>query len=538
MKRDSARVFIDATVSELKPLAVASALAEWEASTTGEPAAQREAAKCETELRLFLASRDRHERTVESLESNPGADPLTRRQLRLLYLDQVENQLPRETIEDLVRRAKNIQAEFYTFRAELDGRPVTNNAILDVLREERKTPRRRAAWEASKGIGPRVAGPLLELVERRNEAARSLGYRDYYAMRLELQEIDEDELFRVFGELKDRTDRPFRDAKRDIDDRLAQRFEITPEELRPWHYDDPFFQEPPLVDELGLGPKFEGRDLLKIARDFFANVGLPIDDVLARSDLYERDGKDQHAYCTNIDREGDVRILCNLKDDERWMGILLHELGHAAFEKGFPPSLPWLLRQPAHIATTEAVAMFMDRLIFDAGWLQRAAGISLEHPDQLQRDAFRALRFEMLLMARWVLVMTTFERDLYADPRQPDLDDHWWDLVETLQLLPRPEGRQAPDWAAKIHLTAAPVYYHNYLLGELIASQLGAAIERRALAGRAADGYVDCPELGGFLRERWFAPGASIHWQELLESATGSPLTPEPFLNDFVAGEI
>ncbi|NIR45293.1 MAG: peptidase M3, partial [Gammaproteobacteria bacterium] len=85
------------------------------------------------------------------------------------------------------------------------------------------------------------------------------------------------------------------------------------------------------------------------------------------------------------------------------------------------------------------------------------AGIPLERPDQLQRDAFNALRFEMLLMARWVLVMTTFERDLYADPQRPDLDAHWWDLVEALQLLPRPEGRQAPDWAAKIHFTAAPV---------------------------------------------------------------------------------
>ena len=35
------------------------------------------------------------------------------------------------------------------------------------------------------------------------------------------------------------------------------------------------------------------------------------------------------------------------------------------------------------------------------------------------------------------------------------------------------EGRAAaPDWAAKIHIATNPVYYHNYMLGEMMASQL------------------------------------------------------------------
>jgi hypothetical protein len=58
----------------------------------------------------------------------------------------------------------------------------------------------------------------------------------------------------------------------------------------------------------------------------------------------------------------------------------------------------------------------------------------------------------MLLTARWVIVMTYFERELYANPERDDLDEMWWHLVEELQLLARPEDRKAPDWAAKIHL--------------------------------------------------------------------------------------
>ena len=82
------------------------------------------------------------------------------------------------------------------------------------------------------------------------------------------------------------------------------------------------------------------------------------------------------------------------------------------------------------------------------------------------------------MFARWVQVMVRFERALYADPER-DLDRLWWDLVERYQRVKRPEGRRAPDWAAKIHLATAPVYYHAYLMGECTASQLHRHVVRR-----------------------------------------------------------
>ena len=55
--------------------------------------------------------------------------------------------------------------------------------------------------------------------------------------------------------------------------------------------------------------------------------------------------------------------------------------------------------------------------------------------------------------------------------RNQDLNTLWWDLVERYQLLRRPEGRNEPDWASKIHVALYPAYYHNYLMGQLLASQ-------------------------------------------------------------------
>ena len=52
-----------------------------------------------------------------------------------------------------------------------------------------------------------------------------------------------------------------------------------------------------------------------------------------------------------------------------------------------------------------------------------------------------------------------------------------------VSVLNRPEGRNAPDYASKIHIVSAPAYYHNYMMGELFASQVHHAIARDVLGG-------------------------------------------------------
>ena len=83
----------------------------------------------------------------------------------------------------------------------------------------------------------------------------------------------------------------------------------------------------------------------------------------------------------------------------------------------------------------------------------------------------------------------------------------------------RPDARKAPDWAAKIHLTVAPVYYQNYLYGELFASQLQTTLDARA------GGLVGEPEAGRTLVNGVFRPAGSLRWDRLVERATGEPLT-------------
>jgi peptidyl-dipeptidase A len=462
-------------------------------------------------------------------EPSAGRDPLLARRLERLFQAFVPYQMDPDALAAMVRSETDLENDFNNYRASFLGRRVSDNQLRDALRTETDPDRRRMAWEASKQVGSEVADGLLALVASRNREARRLGYRDYYQLMLATAELSEEWLFALLDELERSSEAAFVAVKTELDEALRERYGVRGTEAWPWLYSDPFFQELPSAGITeSLDEIFGSQDLAALTRDHFQALGLEIGDLLERADLYEREGKSQHAFCLDVDRQGDVRVLCNLKADERWMSTLLHEFGHAVYDKYSDPALPFTLREPAHVFTTEAVAMLNGRMNRTPVWLERFARVPETMASGLAGEMFRAMRTSMLIFLRWGLTLVRFERELYRDPGQ-DLDTLWWDLVERIQKVTRPVGRAAPDWASKIHLAVSPVYYQNYILGELMASQLFEHISSSVASG----GDFLTPQVGDYLVGEIFRPGARWHWNELLHRATGAELTPEPFLSEF-----
>ena len=131
------------------------------------------------------------------------------------------------------------------------------------------------------------------------------------------------------------------------------------------------FQEAPPSDSTNLDRFYEGKDIVQITTDTFNSMGIEIDDLYEKSDLFPRDKKNPTAFCMDVDREGDVRVLCSLMEDAYWMETNLHEFGHAAYFKYIDASLPFALRTPGHILTTEAIAMLFGKMGKDSRWLKR-----------------------------------------------------------------------------------------------------------------------------------------------------------------------
>ncbi|HVX12118.1 MAG TPA: M2 family metallopeptidase [Pirellulales bacterium] len=530
-----ARKLVASYESDIRPIEVEANRRWWDANVTGSDQSYQQKQESENKLDAALADRDRFAR----LKSCDGhvKDPLLARQIRLLYLQALPKQVQPHLLKQIVTRANAIEMRFNVFRAKVGDKQLADSDVRRVLHDSRDADERKAAWEASKGVGREVSPDLRTLVQLRNQSARELGFADFYSMQFELNEQKSGDVLAMFDELDRLTRGPFEEAKQDIDRRLAERFGIGVDELQPWHYHDPFFQEPPAVYETSLDAAYRGADLLELCRKFYRGIGLPIDDVLRRSDLYEKAGKSPHAFCTDLDREGDVRVLANVVPNEYWMGTMLHELGHSVYSSQYiPRSLPYVVRTDAHILATEGLAMMFERFSKNAEWLE-AMGVDVSDPAAFSATGQRMRRNKLLIFSRWCQVMLRFEKELYRDPDQ-DLNALWWSLVERYQKVKRPEGRDEPDYASKIHIVVAPCYYHNYMLGELFACQLHQAMVRKLFP----DGdpqtliYVGKPQVGKYLQEHVFNPGRTLTWDELTRAATGEPLRPRAFVADLSVG--
>jgi len=528
--------FIIQFVEKIKPIQREYYQSYFDASINSTAENWQRVADLEMKYNEIFFNKDDYKFLKEIKESNDIKDPLLQRQLLSLYNQYLSNQADTSIINQLTKLTSDLELKYSNFRATIGKKQYTDNDVESILKNSTNNKELQNIWLAHKEIGPLVADDIITIVKLRNKVAQELGFNNYHEMSLLLSDQKPEEINKLFDELDELTRGAFANLKVEMDAFLAARLKIKPEELMPWHYQNRFFQEAPQVFEVDFDKYFKGVDLVKITSDYFASIGLPIDKLVENSDLFEKPNKNQHAYCINIDREArDIRILCNIKDNARWAETMLHEYGHALYEYHYAEDLPWLLKTPAHTFTTEAIAMIFGRKGAEAQWIQDMIGISNEERDKIFEIAKKRLQLQQLVFSRWSQVMYRFEKSMYANPDQ-DLNKLWWDLVEQYQMIKRPEGRNSPDWATKIHIATSPCYYHNYHLGELLASQLYYTISEKVLNDNPDKvlSFTGRPEVGKYLIDNVFSVGSKYYWNEMIKRATGEELTAKYYAKQFV----
>lgn len=533
--------FIDSIVNEIAPIEKELYQVQYVAWDNGNDDDYKRAQELETLYRLKLSDKEKFQRLSEYKKRNIK-DPLLKREVEVLYLMFLENQLDKEIIEELVARSNEIEKKFNTFRAKIDDKEVTMNDIKEILRTSKDRKLREKAYLAQKSIGREIGKQIVELMSIRNYAAKKIGFNNYYEYRLAIQELDKDYVLNLFDNLVKLTEEPYKIVKKEIDEMAAANLGIKPEELMPYDYFDPFFQEAPEFAELNLDKYFNKLDLVKISIDFYKGLNMDPTDILERSSLFEKPKKNPHAFEMSVDRLNDIRILCNLKNDYYWMTTLIHELGHALYDKYTSKDLPWLLRTPASSFTTEGIAQLFERAVSKDGFLKKYVGMSDEERGKFRYLFDKQLRFRQLVFLRWSAVMVNFEALAYSNPEQ-DLNKLWWDLVEKYQHIKRIPNRNEPDFASKIHIATVPVYYHNYIIGELYGSQLLFAIaahlnKKDSISDVTIEevnkiDFIETPEIGEFLKNKVFGPGARLNWKEFVKFSTGEELSPKYFAKQF-----
>ena len=530
---EKAKLFIEEHLKKVQPLYKEMNLTYWDATGSGKQELYDKAAELELQYRKVYTDKKDFAIVKNLHESQKISDSMLKRQIELLYLEYLSNQIDEELLEKIVKMGSALEAKFNTHRAVFEGNKVADNVLAEVLKQDKDSARRKAAWEAFKTVGETVEKDVIHLVKLRNEAARKLGFKNYYEMSLVFAEQNSEDILNIFKNLEEVTQKPFEKMKKRIDERLASFYGVSANELYPYHYQDQFFQEVQNVGEVDMDEYLKDKDVKVVVEKFYNSIGLNVTEMFQRSDLYGRENKYQHAYCTDIDREGDVRTMCSVKNNRYWMETLLHELGHGVYSMYIDRKLPWLLREEAHIFVTEAIAQMFETMSTNPEWLKQAVEIPGNVAEKWRETLEIERKMSLLIFCRWSLVMVNFEREMYTNPDQ-DLNKLWWDYVEKYQMVKRIPDRNKPDWAAKIHLATVPVYYHNYMLGNLLVSQLMHFMAEKILNEKDIKKvtFISQPKIGQYLKERVFGPGKSVRWEYMIFNATDELLNPKYFAQD------
>ena len=277
-------------------------------------------------------------------------------------------------------------------------------------------------------------------------------------------------------------------------------------------------------------------------------------EALCRS-LSERLGLDfQHA---RLDRSlhpfsggtrTDVRITTRYDESDFTQAVLavVHETGHALYERGLPASYD---RQPvgeaAGMATHESQSLIVemqacrsDAFLSWLGPTLHAAFGGAAAPYQptnlarlwrhVQRSFIRVDADEMTYPAHVILRFRLEQAMVAGELGVADLPGAWNDGFAALLNMTPPDD--AHGCLQDIHWYDGAVgYFPSYTLGAMAAAQLMAAARRAVPEIDPALSRGDLSPLLGWLRTYVHSQGSLLGFNELLQAATGKRLDPADF---------
>ena len=416
-------------------------LADWDAAIDASDEHEQQLVEASKRVDAVLSERERYEQLVEADRSG-GAEGELARRVRLARLASEAGQRERALADRIIEAEARLGSLFSRHRGQLRGREVNDNEIAKVLRESSDRAERREAWDASKSIGPQAAPLVRELAHLRNQAAQALGYRDHFAFSLTLDELDESWLLSLLDDLEGRL----------VGDLGAHQGR---DRRGPAHA--PRASRPARRCRPGTTPTRSSRTRRRRATTRSRRRSSTSTRSRSRAPTSRRSAttstaSSSAATCTRATARTSTPSAPTSTAATTCACSRTASPGRAGWRRWCTSSgtrsttsrstaqLPWLLRQPAHTFTTEAIAMLHGRLVRDEAFLERFARVE----PAIARDPrnVEMQRRELLVFAPWVQVMTRFERELYRDPDQ-DLGAVWWQLVERYQRVTPPAGPAA-----------------------------------------------------------------------------------------------
>ena len=251
-----------------------------------------------------------------------------------------------------------------------------------------------------------------------------------------------------------------------------------------------------------------------------------------------------HPFCGGV--PDDVRLTTRWNEDDFLPGLMgvLHETGHAMYERGLPQA--WRHQPVGHALSTSLhesqsllVEMQACRSREFIAFLAPLAAATFggEGPawsaenlhriyTKVERSFIRVDADEATYPAHVILRYRLETAMVAGDLKLADLPGAWAEGMKRLLGVTPPDDRRG--CLQDIHWPlGAWAYFPSYTLGAMTAAQFIDAARRAEPGIPAALGRGDFAPLMGWLRTNVHSKGSSLSARELIAAATGKPLDPE-----------
>lgn len=424
-------------------------------------------------------------------------DPLLQRRLTLYQKSLVAGKVRQHP--EVMRLTRELSNAMVTYQYMVGDEKSDLGTIKDILRNSPDPEYRRLAWYGKHAQSEELAPRLLELIRLRNQLAQEAGFNTYADMVLDLDGLTLAQVRNMLTELTQASNPVYHQILQEGQVKLGLKT------IEPWdimyllesmgNIDKTHFPKEGIEAQLQKWAKAHGTNLVDLGIQMVA-TDIPY-----------------NGLCMTLnDRE--IKILTNPTNGHGSYRTMFHEMGHA-LHSAFNEQDGILKRDSGPL--TEGMAELFGYITRHPNWLEEM-GIPTEELLPVQQRLIAPMFHYLRERTAYALA----EYQIYEDP-SCDADAV---LAQMEHEVLGVTHNTANRWAASAWYINFPVYWQNYILADMVASQIHHELNARfgSLHGH--------PEAFEDVRKTYLAPGASIDWQDKLRQHTGSNLKADALVKD------
>lgn len=425
-------------------------------------------------------------------------DPLLQRRLEVW---QVSNQLAQVSAHpEVMELARKIDDIMVSHQYIYGDQRVELAQIRNIVKADPNSDNRKEAWKSYEELSNVVAEDMLALVKLRNKLAQECGFDTYVDLVLEASGMSKREVKSILYQLTEDT----QDYYQGLIEEGAKK--LGHEQIEPW--DIQYILDQSAGDTTKSFPK---SNIIPSLQKWATTMDINLDELGLETVFTDIP---YNGLCMTINRHS-VKVLGNPQDGYSYYRTSFHEMGHALHSLLNEQTFYGLRRESSIF--NEGMAETFGYITHQPEWI-KSFGLTEEEANKVLEGSIGPQYHYIRQRTAFCL----FEYELYENPDQ-NLDT----LMASVEArILGGESNFMSRWAANAWFVNFPVYWQNYVLADVIASQIHHHLEEKI------GSLYDSKQAVQYVIDQFIKPGALIPWPEKIEKATGHALKADALTKD------